>query len=320
MMSQTLVSIIIPAYNAQKTIEETVQSALEQTHTNLEVIIVDDGSSDDTFSLCEQIKDSRLKCFTITNSGASAARNFGLDKATGDYIQFLDADDLLLPNKLEIQLAALKESAADLSYGQWTYLTKNTKAETILFKNKPYDAIKTGKDILRSMGRDNWFVPVFCWLTKRSSIEKAGRWNESISTNDDGEFFTRVLYNTDHVIYTPELLGHYRREDTDSLSKPNTKAKVQSALQSYDLIHNYLSKDNDSSLLTYPKRLYYIQFLLMNNQFPELAKIAGKRFDAISLELNIRPNLLKRMVAIFGLRRGYQFFRKIRPLILLFKK
>ncbi|HZX58320.1 MAG TPA: glycosyltransferase family A protein, partial [Mucilaginibacter sp.] len=106
-MDQPLVSIIIPVYNSEKHLAETISSALEQTWPNKEIIIVDDGSADNSLAIAKSFASENVKVFHQPNKGASAARNKGIQEAKGDYIQFLDADDLLMPNKIAAQVKQL---------------------------------------------------------------------------------------------------------------------------------------------------------------------------------------------------------------------
>ncbi len=115
------ISIITPAYNAERTILETIESVQNQTFSNFELIVINDGSKDRTLDLLQTIKDERLKIFSYENGGVAIARNRGLSHATGDFIAFIDADDLWTPDKLELQLAALqKHPEAGVAYS-WTY-------------------------------------------------------------------------------------------------------------------------------------------------------------------------------------------------------
>lgn len=109
-MSQPLISVVIPAYNAAKTLKTTVQSVFDQTVQDFEIIIVDDGSKDNTVEVANSIGDPRVRVISQPNGGASAARNTGIEAAIGKYVAFLDADDLWLPYKLERQIARLKSS------------------------------------------------------------------------------------------------------------------------------------------------------------------------------------------------------------------
>jgi len=115
-----VISVIIPAYNAEKTILETIQSLQKQTFTDFEIIVINDGSTDGTVELLNAIEDSRVKVFSYENGGLPVARNRGIDRATGEYITFVDADDLWTPDKLELQLTALRQHPeAGIAYS-WT--------------------------------------------------------------------------------------------------------------------------------------------------------------------------------------------------------
>src|SRR5215472_9763397 len=104
-----LVSILIPAYNAEKTIGETLRSALAQSWRNKEIIVVNDGSRDRTLEAAQGFASKELAVFSVENQGAAAARNHAFRLSQGDYVQYLDADDLLAPDKIERQLAAVGE-------------------------------------------------------------------------------------------------------------------------------------------------------------------------------------------------------------------
>src|SRR5689334_8143428 len=99
-----LVSIIIPTYNRSTLLLRAINSALGQTHRNIEVIVIDDGSTDDTQRVLKSLTDTRINCYLTRNQGASAARNYGLQRSKGEYITFLDSDDEYYPEKIERQL------------------------------------------------------------------------------------------------------------------------------------------------------------------------------------------------------------------------
>ncbi len=116
-----MISVIIPAHNAQVTIAKTIESVRQQTYSNLEIIVINDGSSDRTLEVVNNIPDPRIKLFNYPNSGVATARNRGIAKAKGEYIAFLDADDFWTEDKLELQLQALTTNlAAGVAYS-WTY-------------------------------------------------------------------------------------------------------------------------------------------------------------------------------------------------------
>ena len=123
--TSSLASVIIPAHNAERFIEPTLQSALRQTWNNLEILVVDDGSTDKTRSMVEAVAltDPRIRIFSVPNGGVASARNIGLARARGEFVAFLDADDLWHPKKIEMQIAALNAAPeAAASYGLLRYI------------------------------------------------------------------------------------------------------------------------------------------------------------------------------------------------------
>ncbi|MGA9380619.1 MAG: glycosyltransferase family A protein, partial [Phormidium sp.] len=105
-----LISVIIPAFNSEKTIRETIESVLHQTFSDFELIVINDGSTDAILEIVTSIKDPRIKVFSYPNTGVAASRNRGFSHSCGEFIAFLDADDLWTADKLEAQLKALQEN------------------------------------------------------------------------------------------------------------------------------------------------------------------------------------------------------------------
>ena len=128
-----LVSILIPAYNSEEWIADTIQSAIAQTWQRKEIIVVDDGSSDRTAEVARRFASKEVSVVSTENQGAAAARNHALQLSQGDYIQWLDADDLLAPDKIERQLAALREATAQriLLSSPWAYFSYRTQPCTL---------------------------------------------------------------------------------------------------------------------------------------------------------------------------------------------
>lgn len=314
-MENPLVSIIIPTYNSKSFLKETVNYALQQTYKNIEVILVDDGSTDGTEAYFDEFKRQAVQCFKIDNGGASNARNFGLSKSKGEYIQFLDADDLLHQNKIENQIKAMLYQKADISFTPWINFSNNiNEGKKFRFDNINYAKTRTGKELMLSFGMDNWFILPVSWLTHKKLIEKAGDWNIEISNNDDGEYFSRVLYQAEKVICIDEISAYYRVTPADSLSKMNSINKIDDAFESYRLIAALLEKDSQTALLSYPKRLCYMQYLSIRNDFPKQAKRAAKAFDNINTDsfLSSKQKYWL-LIKLFGLYKGtllYDFLIK----------
>src|SRR6516162_1288599 len=192
-MMKPLVSILVPAYNSEEWIAETLRSALSQTWQRKEIIVVDDGSRDRTADVARRFASKEVTVVSVENGGAAAARNHALKLSQGDYIQWLDADDLLAPDKVERQLAALDEGEDKkiLLSSPWAYFSYRTNrarfVPTSLWHNlSPVDWL------LRKMG-ENLHMQTATWLTSRELAEAAGAWDTRLIGDDDGEYYCRVL-------------------------------------------------------------------------------------------------------------------------------
>lgn len=226
-----LVSIIIPCYNAAPWLAATLESAIAQTWPAIEILVVDDGSTDESVSIVRRFNHPQLKVITQPNAGAAAARNRGLSEADGEYIQFLDADDLLAPDKIALQLEALlKTDPAKIAAGPWGR-----------FHDQPASALFTPEDNWRTMPAIDWLclnftgrgmMPPVAWLTARALLDAAGPWDESLSLNDDGEYYTRVLLASHGVLFCPEARSYYRSGLPGSLSRSRSHRAWDSAYRS----------------------------------------------------------------------------------------
>lgn len=223
--SSPLVSVIIPLYNARSYIGECVDSVLDQTYRPIEVIVVDDGSTDTSADFVEFHYGRRVRLVRQKNQGASAARNHGLDVATGDYIQFLDADDTMAYNKIASEMRMLEKggfSDTDMTFCQWNFMEDGTTGMKAVAHsyNRAVDALVDCQ--LQGCG-----IYPHCYLTPRKLIEEAGRWDESLSLTDDSEFFARVLSKARHLLFAPDTFVLYRRGTPGSLSKQKSERDVE---------------------------------------------------------------------------------------------
>ncbi|MFC4211319.1 glycosyltransferase family 2 protein [Pedobacter lithocola] len=207
-----MISIIIPAYNAEQTIVQTLDSVYNSTYTEFEVIVINDGSTDDTLLLLEQYP-KPIKIYSTENKGVSNARNLGFDISIGDYIQYLDADDLLLPDKLNVQVKALKENNTGVAYGDWQkfHIEKN---EIIITETITREI---EGDLEISIFTDFWCPPAAI-LYSRKVCEKLS-WNESLPIIQDARYFLDAAIMKFTFLYTPGIMALYRSAQPNSLSK-----------------------------------------------------------------------------------------------------
>ena len=266
MSSKPLVSILIPAYNAQKWIGETIQSALAQTWPRKEIIVVDDGSKDETLAVARRFESRNVKVVTKANAGAAAARNKALSLSQGDYIQFLDADDLLSPNKIECQMLAAQSAASPhiLLSSSWVYFHYRTKNAAVV-PTALWQDLSPSEWLVRKMSQ-NLFMQTATWLVSRELALNAGPWDTRLLSDDDGEYFCRVLLASKGVKFVTDGMTYYRIPGYASLSYVGTsRPKLEAMLVSMRLHIQYLLSVEDSlrtraACLTYLNN-WHLQFL-----------------------------------------------------------
>ncbi len=251
MHTKPLVSILIPAFNAGQWIADTIRSALAQTWPRKEVIIVDDGSRDQTLSIARQFASKDVSVVAKINEGAAATRNKAYSLSQGDYIQWLDADDLLAPDKIERQLCALREtdSRRTLLSSPWAYFAYRPNRAKFVPTPLWHD-LTPAEWLLRKMG-ENLHMQTATWLTSRELSETAGWWDTRLLSDDDGEYFCRVLLASSGVRFVPEGRVFYRNIPSNRLSYIGaSNRKMDAMLVSMKLHIGYLRSLEESPRVT----------------------------------------------------------------------
>jgi glycosyltransferase involved in cell wall biosynthesis len=244
---EPLVSILVPAYNAQRWIADTLESALAQTWSRKEIIIVDDGSRDRTLSLAREFASKTVSVVSQENQGASAARNKALSVCQGDYIQWLDADDLLAPDKIARQMEAIErcQSKRTLFSSSWGYFFyRLNRAE---FNPTPlWCDLSPVEWLIRKMGQ-NLHMQTATWLVSRELTQAAGPWDIRLWKDNDGEYFCRVILASDGIRFIPQAKTFYRRSDCNSVTHiGRSNRKLESQFLSMRLHVHYLRSLEDS--------------------------------------------------------------------------
>jgi glycosyltransferase involved in cell wall biosynthesis len=242
-----LVSILIPAYNASRWLAETINSAVAQTWPRKEIIVVDDGSTDGTLAVARAFASKEVSVVTQTNQGAAAARNKAFSLAKGDYIQWLDADDLLSPDKIAHQMRTREDGCTErtlLSCG-WGYFMYRPRLTEFTPTSLWCDLSPT-EWLVRKMGQ-NLHMQTATWLVNRTLTDAAGPWNTRLLGDDDGEYFCRVLRASDGVRFVPEARVFYRRSGVGRLSYIGASdRKMEAQFASMRLHIGYLLAFEDS--------------------------------------------------------------------------
>lgn len=205
-----LVSILIPAFNAQDCISDTLRSAIAQTWDRKEIIVVDDGSTDQTVMIARQFESQGVRVVSQKNQGAAAARNTALSLSHGDYIQWLDSDDLIAPDKIARQMEASaacpsKRTLLSSAFGKFLYRWYRAK----FIPTDLWSDLTPTEWLLRKMG-ENLYMQTATWLVSRELTEAAGPWDTRLLSDDDGEYFCRVLLASDGVRFVPDAKSYYR--------------------------------------------------------------------------------------------------------------
>jgi len=242
-----LVSILIPAYNAKHWIAESLQSALAQTWPRKEIIIVDDGSTDGTVDVARRFATQDVKIISTSNKGLSSAVNLAFQHSRGDYIQELDSDDLLSPDKIERQLGALRhgDSARVLLSSPWAHFHyRPSKARFV--ENSLWHDLSPVDWLIRKLG-ENLHMQNATWLVSRELAEAAGPWDETLQYDQDGEYFARVVLASTGTRFVPEGRVYYRISGSGRISYiGKSDKKRESLFHSMKLHIQYLRALEDS--------------------------------------------------------------------------
>lgn len=280
------VSVIIPCHNAERHIEEAILSARNQTWRNVEVIVVDDSSTDESLAAALRLESATVKVASQKRAGAAAARNTALGLAEGDFIQYLDADDLLTPNKIEAQLAVLAASDPDLiAVSAAMYFRDGSHPESgRLEEGWPMidsdDPVEWIIDLWGGNPGRAGMVPCSCWLTPRHLCDRAGLWNPELTVDDDGEYFTRVVLASRGIRRSTCGYSYYRKHAPErlSLSRQFSDQHQRAALRALHARADHLLKRTaDKRATTAVIRLYRERAFVAYPFSPEVTKEALDR-------------------------------------------
>ena len=285
---EPLVSILIPAYNAQAWIADTIRSALAQTWSRKEIIIADDGSRDKTMAVAQEFSSKTVAVVSQPNQGAASARNKAFSLCQGDYIQWLDADDLLSPDKVAMQMDVAQRSQDKrllLSSGWGKFAYRTSRAD--FSPTSLWCDLSPLEWLLTKMSQNLHMQPA-TWLVSRELTQAAGPWDVRLSLDDDGEYFCRVLLASGGTRFVTEGKTYYRTSGFSSLSMVDgSQKKLQSQLLSMQLHVKYLRSLEEServraTCLTYLKTwfpYFYPESPELVGQIQDLAGTLGARLD-----------------------------------------
>ncbi len=297
-----LVSIIVSCYNGEKYIADTLNSLLSQTYTNLEIIVVDDGSKDNSESVIKSFADKRICYYKQENGGQCNALNAGFKKASGKYIKFYDADDILHKNVIAGQVAALQDENDNVvSFIEWRRFYNNILPVEIDLSD-PHTIHKDCSPLEFIMWKENPpMVQCGLWLLPTTLLHRTGLWDERLSLINDTEFFTRIFTHAKRLKFADTGYTFYRSSSSEmTLSSDLSKKGIKSAILSIDLSAKWMLQIENSEAIrkrvsqgymmilewAYPKHTIYVKLIERRlKQFPKSfteSTRSGKIYNVVS--------------------------------------
>lgn len=234
MHKQPLVSVCVSAYNAARFIDDCINSLINQSYQNIEIIIINDGSTDNTLAIIESYNDCRIKVFSQENKGQCSAANLAYELSNGEYIKFFDADDILSQGFVKSQVERLNGRDDAVVSAAWGRFCQN---DIHTFQLNPEIVWKDMKPLEWLVGSLNGASMMQCglWLIPRNILKKSGLWNEKLSLINDFDFFIRVLLVSEEVLFAQNAILYYRSGIQNSLSASKSTKAYQSAYLSTEL-------------------------------------------------------------------------------------
>ncbi|WP_420457536.1 glycosyltransferase family 2 protein [Rubrivirga sp.] len=245
-MRLSLVSVLIPAYNAERYVGEAIESVLSQTYPHVEIIVVNDGSTDGTREVLGPYEAQGVRVIDQPNAGQCAAANRAFSESNGELVKFFDADDVLAPDHVARQVERLGDRRDAVAVGEWARFYGDDPETAVfeplpMYRNAdPVDWLTTEWTGARPM------MQCALWLIPREVLGRSGLWDRRLSLINDFEFFSRVLLSASEVLYTPGARLFYRSGLGASLSGRKSRPARESQALSLLLGTQHLLDAEDS--------------------------------------------------------------------------
>lgn len=300
-----LVSVVTPCYNAAAFVAETIESVAAQTYPSVEHIVVDDCSTDGSWEVIQQYADPVTPIRLPENRGGSYARNRGAEIARGQYIMFLDADDLIAPGTIAALVSAVREMG-EVAVCPWQWLRQERSEWQAAPAEVPLP--DPAGDPLRGWVTGRSWVPPCAVLWRREAYNRVGGWDEDITLNDDTDLMLRALLDPVHLVVAKRGEALYRTHGSSriSVSTNFTMAKMQSQLRVLEKLETRLTEQGKLTQYSGALGSAYQQTALIafREGFRELGRKAQRRGEALAGKCFVSPTLIGRLlVMLFGAER-----------------
>lgn len=295
----------MPCYNAEKYVAETLTCLLGQDYENIEIILVDDGSSDKSYDIAKQFEtDSRVQVYQQPNSGACVARNLALSKASGEYVIFMDADDLVTKDMIASQMALLADgSDGYMTFGHWARFYDGQLDKAVVEGGEIYHDYDNAKDALADIWNGKGMMPIHTYIIPRSVVGEE-RYDVRLKVNQDGEFLCRMLMRANGLKYCPRGVAYYRSGIAGSVSsKKISHVKGESLLLASQLCKASIGDlANDKYFARGLVRQFYgVAYIYQS--FPDLVESAHEESCRLNVSLRnpeIGSKTFQRLCFLFG--------------------
>lgn len=298
-----VVSVVTPCYNAEPFVAETIESVLAQTHPRVELIVVDDGSSDGSWDVIRSF-DDRVTAVQQPNSGVARARNLGAEHATGEFLLFVDADDLLAPDTVEALLSAADGERTIAACG-WSRLVRRDDEWTVVPAEMPFPL--THEDPLQAWLRGEWIAGCSL-LWPRSLFHEIGGYDETLTADEDGDLMYRALLAGARLAYADGGQSFYRAHGSERVSLSVdvfAEHRVHSRMRVFERVEEELRRQErweeyrEAMGIAYQglaQRVFAAQ--------PDLAREALRRGEAYAGRRAVAPTLPGRLLVwLLGMER-----------------
>ncbi|MFI2743786.1 glycosyltransferase family 2 protein [Zhouia sp. PK063] len=284
-MNNYLVSIIIPCYNQAHFLDECLESVLNQTYNNWECVIVNDGSPDNTKEIAQKWldKDNRFKYIEKENGGLSSARNAGLDKSEGNYVQFLDADDCVHPKKIEDSIELFVDKGYDI------VITNFNLFESLKILLPPYCDLNQKLFNLKSIlyeWDNNFSIPIHCAIFKKN-ILNFFKFPEHVKAKEDWIMWISLFKLNPKVYFHDEFMAYYRKNPDGMMAGSGNVNMFTELIKSINYLESILSPEEYKSLITAIIKRYYDKSQRFNKEL-------------VAIKSNYVYRGLKKFMKIFG--------------------
>lgn len=250
-MSNVTISILMPVYNSQEYLKNTVQDVINQSYGDWELILVDDGSKDNSKNICIELQkfDNRIRFINKENTGVSDTRNIALDNAKGKYIAFIDSDDSVHKDYLKILLSSIEKSKGQLAVCGFKErkISTNGQIEELsrVFYPKEVIAIEDMKDLIMDFGNSGLLNPLWNKLYNREIIEENNiRFKEEVETGEDFIFNLQYFRKINNICFSKGELYYYIRRNNNSITYQYIDNMYEKGLEIHNLLEDFLKDMN----------------------------------------------------------------------------